>query len=79
MTVAFGDAGETPLTGAQSDLREIVEQRRVEMSLEAASDIDALETGEIVDDGGAAEAPETPNEAEGGAGEPAPSAEGAAP
>ena len=34
MTVAFGDEGDTKLTGAQSDLKEIVERKRVEMSLE---------------------------------------------
>ena len=40
MTVAFGDAEDTRLTGAQSDMREIVERRRLEMSLEAAADIE---------------------------------------
>lgn len=41
-TVAFGDAGDTQLTGAQSDMREIVERKRVEMSLEAATDIEGM-------------------------------------
>jgi hypothetical protein len=39
MTIAFGDsASDAKLTGAQSDLKEIVEKKRVEMSLEAADD-----------------------------------------
>ena len=43
MTIAFGDdLGETKLTGGQSDLKEIVEKKRVEMSLETTDDIDAL-------------------------------------
>ena len=39
MTIAFGDAStDAKLTGAQSDLKEIVEKKRVEMSLEAANE-----------------------------------------
>lgn len=39
MTIAFGDeADETKMTGAQADLKDIVEKKRVERSLEAASD-----------------------------------------
>ena len=45
--VAFGDAGETQLTGAASGLKEIVEKRRLEGSLEAASDIEALKPDEL--------------------------------
>lgn len=41
MTIAFGDeADETKVTGAQADLKDIVEKKRVERSLEAASDAD---------------------------------------
>lgn len=44
MTIAFGDAStDSKLTGAQSDLKEIVEKKRVEMSLEAANDVEGLE------------------------------------
>lgn len=46
MTVAFGDSGDTPLTDAQSELKEIVEKRRLEGSLESASDIEAIEPEE---------------------------------
>ena len=46
MTVAFGDSGDTQLTGAQSGLKEIVEKRRLEGSLESASDIEAIEPEE---------------------------------
>ena len=46
MTVAFGDSGDTPLTDAQSGLKEIVEKRRLEGSLESASDIEAIEPEE---------------------------------
>ncbi len=42
MTVAFGDVGDTTLTGAQSDMREIVEQRAMEMRLEAATEVREL-------------------------------------
>lgn len=43
MTIAFGDSeGDTKLTGGQSGLREIVEKKRVEMSLESAEDIQTL-------------------------------------
>ena len=61
MTIAFGDSeGETKLTGGQSDLKEIVEKKRVEMSLETAEDV-----GELAPAGGAApaagaSAPESP-------------------
>ena len=41
MTIAFGDeADETKVTSAQADLKDIVEKKRVERSLEAASDAD---------------------------------------
>ena len=44
MTIAFGDAStDAQLTGAQSDLKEIVEKKRVEMSLDAANDVSADE------------------------------------
>ena len=44
MTIAFGDAStDAKLTGAQSDLKEIVEKKRVEMSLDAANDVSADE------------------------------------
>ena len=43
MTIAFGDSsGDSKLTGAQSDLKEIVEKKRVEMSLDAANEADAV-------------------------------------
>ena len=51
MTVAFGDTGGTTLTGAASDMRSIMEKKRVEMSLETASEIDVVDSsygGEIV-------------------------------
>jgi hypothetical protein len=41
MTVAFGDTGDTQMTGAASGLKEIVDRKRVEMNLEAAQDIEA--------------------------------------
>ena len=59
MTVAFGDnAVDTKLTGAQTGLKEIVEKKRVEMSLESANDIG----GTAPESAPAAEAsaPETP-------------------
>lgn len=43
MTVAFGDTGEQQLTGSQSGMKEIVDKKRVEMSLETATDIEALQ------------------------------------
>ena len=47
MTVAFGDAaGDTKLTGAQSGMKEIVEKKRVEMSLETTEDVGEFSTGE---------------------------------
>ena len=43
MTVAFSDTGaNAQLTDAQSGLKEIVEKKRVEMSLESANDIEAV-------------------------------------
>jgi hypothetical protein len=42
MTIAFGDESvDAKLTGAQSDLKEIVEKKRVEMSLDAANEAEA--------------------------------------
>lgn len=59
MTVAFGDTLDTPLTGAQSDMREIVEMKTMEMRLETAEDIGTLEeeapAGAASAEGGAAE------------------------
>ena len=46
MTVAFGEPTDTTLTGGQSGLKEIVEKKRVEMSMESAEDIDALNAEE---------------------------------
>lgn len=43
MTLAFGGSGDTQLTGAASELKEIVEKRRLEGSLESATDIEALD------------------------------------
>jgi hypothetical protein len=48
MTVAFGDTGDTPLTGAQSDMRDIVERRALEMRMEAASDIEDYSPADVV-------------------------------
>ncbi len=48
MTVAFGDVtGDVKLTGGQAGLKEIVEKKRVEMSLETTEDVQGLppETG----------------------------------
>lgn len=57
MTIAFGDASaDSKLTGAQSDLKEIVEKKRVEMSLEAANEAEGLEAPAS----GAAPAPAAP-------------------
>jgi hypothetical protein len=43
MTVAFsGDSSDTKLTDAQSGMKEIVEKKRLEMSLESAADIEAI-------------------------------------
>jgi hypothetical protein len=61
MTVAFGDTGDTQLTGAQSDMREIVEKKRVEMSLDAATDIEGMAPPQVVGPDGAA-APEEPQD-----------------
>jgi len=72
MTVAFGgDAGAGILTGAQKDLKEIVEKKRVEMSLDAATDVEIFSSEEITEDAAPADrAPE-----EGGTPDvPAPSA-----
>ncbi len=73
MTVAFGDVtGEEKLTGAQTGLKEIVEKKRVEMSLETTKDVEALAPTE------GAPAANTPEPAA-PAVEPAPATEGAAP
>ncbi len=55
MTVAFGgeESGEK-LTGSQTGLKEIVEKKRVEMSLETAADVEAEGAGDAVPAGGAA-------------------------
>ncbi len=45
--VAFGDTGETQLTGGTSGLKEIVEKRRLESSLESGADIEALGEEEL--------------------------------
>lgn len=58
MTVAFGDTDDTQLTGAQSGLKDIVDKKRVEMSLETAADIQAL-----APEPGAGAAPEAENAA----------------
>ena len=50
MTVAFGEPTDTTLTGGQSGLKEIVEKKRVEMSMESAEDIDGLEGEEAPED-----------------------------
>ena len=42
MTVAFGDAEQTQMTGAASSMKDIVEKRRLEMSLESATDIEQI-------------------------------------
>lgn len=44
LTVSFGDVGDTTMTGAgaASGMRDIVEKKRVEMSLDAASDIEGV-------------------------------------
>lgn len=84
MTVAFGsEAGDATLTGAQSDLKEIVEKKRVEMSLETAQEIDTFAPGgapETIEpegnapkEDGAAEAPAAAPETE--PAEPAPAAQ----
>ena len=57
MTVSFGDVGDTTLTGAASGMRDIVEQKRVEMSLEAASEIQGQEPEIVPGAGGETEAP----------------------
>lgn len=45
LTVAFGDEVDTTLTGAQSDMRDIIQMRALEMRMETAADIEALEDG----------------------------------
>ncbi len=69
MTVAFGDTGDTQLMGAQSDLKEIVDKKRVKMSLETATDIEAMAPA------GGAEAPAPVGDEADGAGEGDPEAE----
>ena len=54
-TVAFGDAGETQMTGAASGLKETLDKKRVDMNLENAA--------EIQTEGGAEPAPGAPAEA----------------
>ncbi len=48
MTVAFGDTGDTPLTGAQSDMRDIVERRALELRMDAATDIEDYSPADVV-------------------------------
>jgi len=71
MTVAFGgDAGDATLTGGAADLKEIVEKKRVEMSLDAALDIERLSSEAPPEDtvlpdvapeeGGASDSPAAP-------------------
>jgi hypothetical protein len=43
MTVSFGDTGDTQMTGAASGMKEIVEKKRLEMSLESATDVEVIE------------------------------------
>ena len=61
MTVAFSDKADTQLTGAQTGMKEIVEKKRVERSLEAATDIETAvpgaENSAPAEPGGAPEAP----------------------
>jgi len=55
MTVAFGgEESDEKLTGSQTGLKEIVEKKRVEMSLETAADVEADTSGEAAPEGGAA-------------------------
>ena len=70
MTVAFGDAGDTQLTGAASGLKEIVEKRRLEGSLESGADIEAIAPEALAPppSAPAGDAPAAPE----GAAEPAP-------
>ncbi len=64
MTVAFGDADDTKLTGAASDLREIVEKKRLERSIATASDIEDFDGhGADVDKAGEQPQDESPEEA----------------
>jgi hypothetical protein len=42
MTVAFGDTGDSKLTGAAGGMKEMVEKKRLEMNMETATDIEAL-------------------------------------
>lgn len=67
MTIAFGDAtGDAKLTDAQTGLKEIVEKKRVEMSLESSEDIEAFSpsaspaAGEPAPETPAPEAPAAP-------------------
>jgi hypothetical protein len=46
MTVAFSDESDVKLTGGQSGMKELVEKKRVERSLESASDIEAMASEE---------------------------------
>jgi len=70
MTVAFSSDGEGVLTGGASDLKEIVEKKRVEMDLETSVDVDIFAPEEDVE--------AAPNEAvapEGGTSEATPAPE----
>ncbi len=58
MTVSFGDAEDAQLTGAQSGMKDIVEKKRLEMSLESAEDIEAIEGEEGTATGTPAPPPE---------------------
>ena len=58
MTVSFGDAEDSQLTGAQSGMKDIVEKKRLEMSLESAEDIEAMEGEEGTATGTPAPPPE---------------------
>ena len=65
MTVAFSDKADTQLTGAQTGMKEIVEKKRVERSLEAATDIETAAPGaENSAPAGTDVAPEAPAAAE---------------
>ena len=60
MTVAFGDSsGDAKLTDAQTGLKEIVEKKRVEMSLESTADIEEFSPNGAAPAAGAP-APEAP-------------------
>ena len=65
MTVAFGDTGDSKLTGAASGMKEMVEKKRVEMNMETATDIEELApAGTPAPDASAPAAPESAAPAE---------------